>query len=377
MTLFTQIDQPTFLSDYWQKKTCVFTQAFSNLEKIINGDDLKALANEDDCEARIITGLGLNNNWQCWHGPFSNQDFQRLDKNNWTLLIQGLDHWNTDVRDILLQFDFLPKWRLEDIMASYAPIGGGVGPHFDYYDVFLIQASGTREWQLGQQCNQDTKLQNNTDVKLLAEFNTQETHNVKAGDVLYIPAGLAHWGTASSNDCITLSVGFRAPSHKEILIRSLELLTEELSTLEDTTRYQDNASSIDQNKYKINQTAISQLNNANISFDSERLEQLKQTAFGQLVTEPRYSENANLQESLTTIEIANILKRNQRVELIHTNHTRFAFTEKQLFIDGLSFDINEHFSKMVCDKVIDRSLSNDELNLLVEIIDLGATNLKI
>jgi len=262
-------------------------------------------------------------------------------------------------------------------MASYAPIGGGVGPHFDYYDVFLIQASGTREWQLGQQCNQDTKLQNNTYVKLLAEFNTQETHNVKAGDMLYIPAGLAHWGTACSDDCITLSVGFRAPSHNEILIRSLELLTEELSILDDTTRYQDNASSIDQNKYKINQTAISQLNNANISFDSERLEQLKQTAFGQLVTEPRYSENANLQESLTTIEIANILKRNQRIELIHTNHTRFAFTEKQLFIDGLSFDINEHFSKMVCDKVIDRALSNDELNLLVEIIDLGATNLKI
>ncbi|MCL4161307.1 UNVERIFIED_CONTAM: hypothetical protein GTU68_000497, partial [Idotea baltica] len=201
-----------FLNDVWQQKAYLIRNAVPNACEIVDGSALKKLASHEDCESRIITGSKVSDIWQCQHGPFNVSDFVNFADKDWTLLVQGLDQWNDRAAQLLNQFSFLPQWRLEDIMASYAPLGGGVGPHFDFYDVFLIQASGSREWQLGQRCDHSTQLQDNDEVKLLAAFDCKDTHQVHAGDMLYIPAGMAHWGTATSDDCITLSVGFRAPS---------------------------------------------------------------------------------------------------------------------------------------------------------------------
>ncbi|MBK8289148.1 MAG: hypothetical protein IPK95_11375 [Cellvibrionales bacterium] len=146
--------------------------------------------------------------WQCEQGPFKAKRFKTLPPSHWTLLVQSVDQWIPEIQALLAQFDFLPRWRLDDIMISYATDGGGVGPHFDYYDVFLLQASGKRRWQVGQRCDENSALRDNDKIKLLKDFHTEADYTLATGDMLYLPAGVAHWGTAVGDDCITISIGF-------------------------------------------------------------------------------------------------------------------------------------------------------------------------
>ncbi len=374
MALTSKIDYQNFLDKYWQLDAFLFKQAFNGLDNIVDGNELASLACEEQVESRIISGHGLTDDWQCQHGPFSEKKFKTLGDCNWTLLIQGLDQWNARAAKLLDEFTFLPKWRLEDIMASYAPIGGGVGPHFDYYDVFLIQVSGTREWQLGQNCDNTSRLQNNDEVKLLAEFNTQETYQVTAGGMLYIPAGMAHWGTAITNDCITLSIGFRAPSKNEVLIEALQLLIEDLSKQDYSERYRDEINAIDDNIYKINSTALKSFSDLPINLDPIIVER----AFGQLVTEQRhYDANEEYVEVWRIENLTSHLANNPNQKLILNRSSRFAFTENYLFVDGEQFITTENFSAMICNGVINRSLDKKELTLLLQLINQDAIQIEI
>jgi|TARA_B110000483_G_scaffold141911_1_gene169588 50S ribosomal protein L16 3-hydroxylase len=372
MAVFKNISPQNFIDEVWQKKPFVFEQSFPDIAELTDGNDLAGLACENDVESRIISGHDLNGAWQCQQGPFTSKDFSKLAETNWTLLVQGLDQWNDRAKQILEQFNFLPKWRLEDIMASYAPIGGSVGPHFDYYDVFLIQASGTREWQLGQQCDHNSALQDNEQVKLLAEFDCQQRHQIHAGDMIYIPAGLAHWGTATTDDCITLSVGFRAPSQNEILIQSLELLIEKLSNQEHSDRYKDSPESIDDNPYKINQHIQKSLPTVQSQTDTSLTEQ----AFGQLVTEQRYFTDDGELEDWDVKKLAQALEGNPRCELIHDPSSRFAFTENYLFVNREAFKVSEPFSKMLCNGLIERELNASELRVLLDLLSEGSVQIK-
>ena len=374
MALTSKIDYQNFLDKYWQLDAFLFKQAFNGLDNIVDGNELASLACEEQVESRILSGHGLTDDWQCQHGPFSEKKFKTLGDCNWTLLIQGLDQWNARAAKLLDEFTFLPKWRLEDIMASYAPIGGGVGPHFDYYDVFLIQVSGTREWQLGQNCDNTSRLQNNDEVKLLAEFNTQKTYQVTAGGMLYIPAGMAHWGTAITNDCITLSIGFRAPSKNEVLIEALQLLIEDLSKQDYSERYRDEINAIDDNIDKINSTALKSFSDLPINLDPIIVER----AFGQLVTEQRhYDANEEYVEVWRIENLTSHLAKNPNQKLILNRSSRFAFTENYLFVDGEQFITTENFSAMICNGVINRSLDKKELTLLLQLINQDAIQIEI
>lgn len=204
-----------FLRDYWQQKPLLMRQAATGLD-LVDGDTLAGLALEEEVESRLISGAG-DGPWQLRHGPFEEEVFGELPEHDWTLLVQSVDHYLTEVSLLLDSFDFLPAWRLEDIMISYAAKGGSVGPHFDQYDVFLVQATGQRRWQIGQLCDGSTALLPHDELKLVADFQVQEEFVLDAGDVLYLPPGVAHWGTAASNDCITWSVGFRAPDMYQLL----------------------------------------------------------------------------------------------------------------------------------------------------------------
>ena len=373
---FSDVDETTFLAEYWQRKPLVLRQSLPHIINRIDGNDLAGLACEDEVESRIVTGYGLNNDWCCRQGPFAEEDFLTLPDKNWTLLIQGLDQWSPEHRDILNYFHFLPRWRLEDIMASYAPLGGGVGPHFDYYDVFLIQASGSREWQLGQVCDENSALQNNREVKLLSEFSNIESHQLYAGDILYIPAGRAHWGTAITNDCITLSVGFRAPSEKELLTRVFDNLVDGLS---EHRRYCDTLNTIDEHSSKINQFAQSEVSQFLNTLDLETLQSAIHTAFGELLTEPRYSPVDELTEQRLSHEPSqqNTLhytseedllaqfKQQGQLHFTHAPHSRFAFSAEQLYVNGESFHIDEHFSQAVCEGCITQLPTKDELSILL------------
>ncbi|MCG8316544.1 MAG: cupin domain-containing protein [Pseudomonadales bacterium] len=224
-----------FLDNFWQQKPLLLHNAFPEQIHCISAEELAGFSLEESIESRIIIEQE-NNEWQLLNGPFNEDTFEQLPKQRWTLLIQAIDHYVSEFAELLDQFNFIPQWRIDDLMMSYATIGGSVGPHYDYYDVFLIQVSGQRRWQVGQLCDDATALLPNLPMRILKQFEQAQDHVLSPGDVLYLPPGVAHHGIALDNDCITLSVGFRAPSYSEILGEFSHYLAAKLSG---DQRYQD------------------------------------------------------------------------------------------------------------------------------------------
>jgi 50S ribosomal protein L16 3-hydroxylase len=214
-----------FLRDYWQKKPLVIRQAFPGFDCPVSPDELAGLACEEAVESRIVIENDAGKPWRLHNGPFSPDRFSELPEQDWTLLIQGLDHWVPEVADLLDHFRFIPNWRLDDIMASYAPKGGSVGPHYDMYDVFLLQAQGHRRWTFGGHCDHTSPRVEGTPLRILSSWDGEETVTLAPGDMLYLPPGIGHHGVAE-DDCITLSVGFRAPTIDDILTSFTDFLSQ-------------------------------------------------------------------------------------------------------------------------------------------------------
>lgn len=200
-----------FLRDYWQKRPLLIRNALPDFAGLLNFDEMRTLVQRDEVESRLIQGSGRH--WQLDHGPFSKADFKRLPKTDWTLLIQSLDHLLPEASALLAQFDFIPHARLDDLMVSYAAPGGSVGPHFDSYDVFLLQGTGQRRWQIGAQT--DLRLVDDAPLKILRQFKPELEWTLSPGDMLYLPPHYAHHGVAE-DACTTYSIGFRAPSAQEL-----------------------------------------------------------------------------------------------------------------------------------------------------------------
>ncbi len=201
-----------FLRDYWQRRPLVIRAAFPGFRAPVGRDRLLALARRDDVESRLVTRAGRR--WQLTHGPFSQREFPPLTQKRWTLLVQGLDGADRAAHELLGRFRFLSDARLDDLMASYATDGGGVGPHVDQYDVFLLQAVGRRRWRVSRQ--RDQSLDERQPLKLLADFRPTREWLLEPGDMLYLPPGVAHEGIAEG-ECVTYSIGFRAPAWQELL----------------------------------------------------------------------------------------------------------------------------------------------------------------
>lgn len=216
MDILDGLTASEFLSDYWQKKPRVIRQAFPGFQCPVSADELAGLACEEGVESRIVIENDNGKPWQLENGPFPPERFERLPARDWTLLVQGLDHWVPDIADLLEHFRFIPNWRLDDIMASYAPQGGSVGPHYDQYDVFLLQARGHRRWTFGGHCDTTSPQVNDTPLRILSHWEGEDTVTLAPGDMLYLPPGIGHHGVAE-DDCITLSIGFRAPTVDDIL----------------------------------------------------------------------------------------------------------------------------------------------------------------
>jgi 50S ribosomal protein L16 3-hydroxylase len=212
-----------FLRRYWQKKPLLARAALPQCTRLITREELFTLAGRDDLESRLVTRA--HGRWQVAHGPFSWRRLSRLPHSGWTLLVQGVNHVVPAARDLLREFAFIPYARFDDVMVSYAPPGGGVGPHFDSYDVFLLQVAGTRRWDISRQ--RDLSLIENAPLKLLRRFRAQRRWRVGPGDLIYLPPRIAHDGVAVS-ECMTASVGFRAPSAQELGLRFLEFLQDRL-----------------------------------------------------------------------------------------------------------------------------------------------------
>ena len=212
-----------FLRRHWQKAPLLARDALVDCAGIVQRKALLALAQRDDLESRLVRREGRR--WQVRHGPFSPRDFRRLPRTGWTLLVQGVNHALPAAQKLLERFAFIPYARLDDVMVSYAPPGGGVGPHFDSYDVFLLQGEGRRRWRVSRQ--RDLDLVADAPLRILRRFRPDREWITRPGDLLYLPPRFAHDGVAL-DDCITYSVGFRAPGAQELGTRFLEYLQEEL-----------------------------------------------------------------------------------------------------------------------------------------------------
>jgi 50S ribosomal protein L16 3-hydroxylase len=227
-------DPQVFLDRFWQREVLLIKNALPGFQCPLDGDELAGLACEDDVDSRII--IERDGVWELRNGPFKEDDFSALPASKWTLLVQSVDHYLPELADLLAHFRFIPRWRTEDIMVSYACDGGNVGPHYDQYDVFLVQGSGRRRWKVGGHCSVHTPLASQAGLRLLEDFSVEQEYLLDAGDVLYVPPGVAHWGIAEGDDCITLSVGFRAPSEASLLSDYGDDIA---SFLDESIRYQD------------------------------------------------------------------------------------------------------------------------------------------
>lgn len=207
------LDPGKFLRRYWQRKPLLLRQAFPGFKPLLTRAQLFALAARDDVESRLVQRSGRD--WRLEHGPLPRRTLPKVDTPNWTLLVQGVNLHDDSASDLLRQFRFVPDARLDDLMISWASPGGGVGPHQDAYDVFLLQAAGRRRWRIGPVA--DATLQKGKPVKLLAHFEPEEEAVLEPGDMLYLPPGWGHDGIAVGPDCMTYSIGFRAPPQGELL----------------------------------------------------------------------------------------------------------------------------------------------------------------
>lgn len=205
-----------FLRDYWQKKPLLIRNAFPDFESPIQPEDLAGLACEEGTLARIVAHDRERDAWLLRHGPFEEAMFPDMPHHDWTLLVQDVDKWDADIAALLDAFDFLPRWRIDDVMVSFAAPGGSVGAHVDQYDVFLLQGLGHRRWQIDGSDNPPTEFRNDVDLKLLRDFNPTHEWLLRPGDMLYLPPGVPHHGVAE-DACLTFSVGMRAPSAAELL----------------------------------------------------------------------------------------------------------------------------------------------------------------
>ena len=227
LALLGGLSPALFMKRHWQKKPLLVRQAFAEFKPIISRNALFKLAAQKTVESRLIV-QAADQSWRMSHGPFSRGKLPTIDLPLWTLLVQGVNFHDERADELLQNFRFLPDARLDDLMISFATEGGGVGPHFDSYDVFLLQASGERRWNISPQ--KSLMLRKNVQLKILQNFQSEESFVLKAGDMLYLPPRYAHEGIALSssgeNGCMTYSIGFQSPSENQLSSQLLSKLAD-------------------------------------------------------------------------------------------------------------------------------------------------------
>ncbi len=344
----TGLSQQQFLDEYWQKKPLLIRQAFTDFKSPISPDELAGLACDEVFESRLVQQYGKDSEWQLSTGPFSNADFESLPESHWTLLVQDLDKHLPELASLLEPFRFIPDWRRDDLMASFAPYGGSVGPHTDGYDVFLLQALGSRQWQISDEPVHHAELVENIDLQILKQFEAASEWRLEAGDILYLPPHFAHHGIAL-DDCMTFSIGFRAPKQVEILDALVNTLLEKDQA---KGHYSDGDLQLPKYEYEINSLSISRLKQL-LHNAIDDAEPLLANAFGKLVTETKsslyevasdtYSEQISGNELDERFSQGHCLQKNAYLRFAWSHHLQ----NKILYVAGEAYELAECDIKLI------------------------------
>ena len=302
LTLLGGISPTEFMSTYWQRKPLLVRQAIPDFKPLLSRPELFDLAEHNEVESRLVMGANAGKRkWQMQRGPFKRRALPKLSERDWTLLVQGVDLHDDRVAALMHQFRFVPDARLDDVMISYAADGGGVGPHFDSYDVFLLQAHGQRRWRIGRQ--KDLSLVPDMPLKILANFQPEFDWVLEPGDMLYLPPRYAHDGIAQG-ECMTYSIGFRVPQTGDLARELLGRLSEEAPDTAGCDLYKD-----------ANQVAVSHpaaIPDSLLDFARLALQKaLKdpkslQRALGEYLTEPKanvWFEVGEMPQQLTSVRL--------------------------------------------------------------------------
>ncbi len=361
-----------FLRDYWQKKPLLIRQAFPNFINPIEADELAGLACEEEIPSRIIQQHSPTD-WRCRMGPFNEDDFAQLPASDWSLLITDVEKHLPEFQAYLQPFRFIPDWRIDDLMISYAPEGGSVGPHSDQYDVFLLQTSGRRRWSIHSRLLSESDFLPDLELKILKEFEAEESWITEPGDLLYLPPGVAHHGVALE-PCMTWSVGFRAPTRRDLLSAYLDDLVPTLSE----SRYSDpdliqqtHPSEITPStRQKLRDTLHQQLTQDDTQLDH---------FLGRYLSEAGREFALEVPHELTPNAIKKALQQGeslQKVAGIRALYMQFE-QQTQLFIGGESLQISLELAQLIgkASKIDKKALTSDQivstLKLLSQLYNCG------
>lgn len=350
LTHLGELPVETFIAEYWHKRPLLIRQAFVNQQWPVSADELAGLACEAEVESRLLIEDPNKGAWQLRHGPFDEAVFSQLPAEHWTLLVQAVDHWVPAAADFIERFRFIPSWRLDDLMISYASQGGGVGPHYDNYDVFLVQAQGQRRWEIGGCYDEKSAFLPDKPVRILKHWKPEQSWVLNPGDMLYLPPRVGHNGVAATDGCVTYSVGFRAPQSGDMLM-SFAAFCAARSKEED--RYADPDLSPRLNSGEICRSDLERAR----SMISRWLEDpdALQEWFGRFMTEPKYPEPPPEEQPVSRQEWLGALEQAQGVR--RSEGARFAFSRTEeglrLFVEGERFDCGPHLTTLVeqlCDQ---------------------------
>jgi 50S ribosomal protein L16 3-hydroxylase len=337
------MDATEFLQRYWQKQACLFRQASSGFQSFLSKQELFALACEEEVESRLVLEAGGDYPWQVIHGPFNERDFVGLPASHWSLLVQHTDLHLPAAAAFLKQFRFIPNWRIDDLMISYAPEHGSVGPHLDSYDVFLFQALGKRRWSINTHEYREDDFVDGLDLQIINDFQTEQEWLLEPGDMLYLPPGVAHHGIALE-ECMTYSIGFRAPSSHELVSHYVD----DLLVSKSDQRYSDPNLSLAEHGGEIGKEDLGRIRSL---FQSTLPDEIELTHwFGRFVT--RLPENCEPEPALRQLNTASFLAAFQgKASLVKSPASRSAFSRSDnhfvLFVNGEAYTLSADIEAFV------------------------------
>jgi 50S ribosomal protein L16 3-hydroxylase len=357
MPLPGNISTEVFLSNYWQKQPCLIRNAFNNFQPILDRENLFQLAGQDNIESRLVIEKDGEYPWQVLHGPLDDLDSNALPESHWTLLVQGVNYHVMAAAELIRKFNFIPNWRVDDLMVSYAVPGGSVGPHLDSYDVFLLQATGSRTWQINTNPHDTNDFVPDLDLRIIGDFKATQSWQLDPGDMLYLPPGVAHHGIAV-DECMTYSIGFHAPDSKELL----SYFAEDYQTTARHDLYTDAKLQAQQHPREITEHTIDTLHDLLQSSLNDQ-EDVKCWLGKYLTRLPDVYFNDNDENNTDDAEtLFKIVKDKQEVQLSAACRTAFIKNETDyfLFLNGSQFTLPPSCLELLYD-MTERAVIRDKI----------------